>query len=835
MSRKAKFIEEKQPNQILRDGLSRTVEKTKASWGIILNTGKGWKAVRLSAGAVPPGLNDAVLDRPLWERQDVEEFLSTFDIGSPYQILSIPPNTPHVPLTTVEPPAEFMILSDVKSYTPSRLQDRCDRLGGEVAWCRDHFASNKLRDFTRLAGQANTIADVASALCEALNAKTMRTWVPAPALSSEYGEVLELWWTSDARETSQLHRIYSDLPSFAIEVLRSGAVLIASALADPQKDGQIEIQVDYLSDKKPYSRTIAARTYEGSCDNSLLGIPVKTDSKTIAVIVFSGTDPFAFRSQRIAYLFEHLAPILAPLFERLIRLRQNALFEKLRGRLIIGRADDSLRMDSVDNLLRALVDAMNAQAGAFLNVSGKIVLTHGTFDATTTVNLSEQVQACVERHSCIAVPRKRGEFMLRLYPITLRHSARSIRYDVMILATLGEAPPLLPTGDNVLPVIQSLIDDHLHSVAADEHLGLAEDLQKVFVETRGEAKAFYRRALAIVEKILFAKCSLWQCESEAHVFLPDNEAPNALLRNVITESRKTGSPVVKGRLLAVPVGRSTHIRWVLGCQRLEVTRPFCALDVDCAVLCVDQATVFARTYQALIERDQVIATVPHELRVPISAITDALIGLEDAGPMSTITQDIFRTIEKANDLSGLLIEHLLCATGKNTWNEGNLEPIRLVADILEPVVRLVRLVGDKDYLRGDSFDVRGAKIDEFLGHRGTLMCVFYNLFWNAVKYHKLRQATFELRVHAVTGDDGGWTILVHDWGIGVPAGWEDRIFERGVRAPNVKTKTAGLGLGLYIARMLARSWGGALTLKKSANPTTFEVSFPAALFTWRQA
>ena len=85
-----------------------------------------------------------------------------------------------------------------------------------------------------------------------------------------------------------------------------------------------------------------------------------------------------------------------------------------------------------------------------------------------------------------------------------------------------------------------------------------------------------------------------------------------------------------------------------------------------------------------------------------------------------------------------------------------------------------------------------------------------NLLANALVYSR-RGGSIEV---SAGGDGATCWVRVRDHGVGVPAGMEERIFDRFVRA-HEESHRRGSGLGLYLARALARRMHGDLSLESS--------------------
>jgi signal transduction histidine kinase len=72
-------------------------------------------------------------------------------------------------------------------------------------------------------------------------------------------------------------------------------------------------------------------------------------------------------------------------------------------------------------------------------------------------------------------------------------------------------------------------------------------------------------------------------------------------------------------------------------------------------------------------------------------------------------------------------------------------------------------------------------------------------------------------------------IDVQDWGIGIPPGDIHWSFDRLHRAANVDQNIAGLGLGLYLSRVLVERHGGHITVTSAVGQgSTFTVLLPLA-------
>jgi signal transduction histidine kinase len=104
--------------------------------------------------------------------------------------------------------------------------------------------------------------------------------------------------------------------------------------------------------------------------------------------------------------------------------------------------------------------------------------------------------------------------------------------------------------------------------------------------------------------------------------------------------------------------------------------------------------------------------------------------------------------------------------------------------------------------------------------------VIGNLLSNALKYSP---ATTQVDV-SISSYEGRARVTVTDRGRGIPADQIETVFEKFHRVEDPMTMTTGgTGLGLYIARQLARAMGGDVYLKSVLGAgSTFSLALPLA-------
>ncbi|MBM3957705.1 MAG: PAS domain-containing protein, partial [Gemmatimonadetes bacterium] len=222
-----------------------------------------------------------------------------------------------------------------------------------------------------------------------------------------------------------------------------------------------------------------------------------------------------------------------------------------------------------------------------------------------------------------------------------------------------------------------------------------------------------------------------------------------------------------------------------------------------------------------------VSMVSHELRTPLTSLTGFVDLVLDgaAGPVSEGVERLLRTA-KAN---GKRLETLV----RDILEVSRLESgpvMELGAVSLRPVVMEV---GDS---LAPEFEERGHSlavdvpdtVPEVWADRSRLGQVVTNLLSNACRYTPQGGRVTVRGRRAESGD--AVELSVEDTGIGIPAEYLGRVFERFVRVESGYPRPSGsTGLGLSITKTLVELMGGSIRVESTVGRgSRFTVTLPAA-------
>lgn len=218
-------------------------------------------------------------------------------------------------------------------------------------------------------------------------------------------------------------------------------------------------------------------------------------------------------------------------------------------------------------------------------------------------------------------------------------------------------------------------------------------------------------------------------------------------------------------------------------------------------------------------REQYVGLVSHDLRNPLGSIAMAAQvlhrrlgerGMEDEQQAMGL---VLRNAKRMNDMIGDLLESVRLEAG--------LTLDRRRIDLGELAGGLLSGWTPDDRRR---VDVRAPEpAPQVEGDAPRLERVIENLLTNAIKYSPPETPV----VIEIGRRDGHAVVTVLDQGRGIPADQQARLFQRFVRVPG--SPPGGLGLGLYISRLIVEAHGGTIAVESEAGRgSRFRFTLPLA-------
>lgn len=220
-------------------------------------------------------------------------------------------------------------------------------------------------------------------------------------------------------------------------------------------------------------------------------------------------------------------------------------------------------------------------------------------------------------------------------------------------------------------------------------------------------------------------------------------------------------------------------------------------------------------------KSTLLDAIAHEFKTPLTSIKAASTSLLSDQALPAHLRELATIIdEEADRLSQLVTE----AVGMAQIDAGTVRldraPLHLDA--------LVARVLDQFKARSEGREVRvsvSAALPAVMADPDLLGLVLRQLLDNALKYSP-PGSPLEIAGEA---KDGRVLLRIHDQGPGIPLRERERIFEKFYRWQATASHIPGTGLGLYIAREIARAHGGDVWVEgEPGSGSEFVVALPAA-------
>lgn len=211
-------------------------------------------------------------------------------------------------------------------------------------------------------------------------------------------------------------------------------------------------------------------------------------------------------------------------------------------------------------------------------------------------------------------------------------------------------------------------------------------------------------------------------------------------------------------------------------------------------------------------KDQFLASISHELRTPLTGILGAAEGIQEEafGPLpEELVYPVDVIIHSAEHLLGIVND--LLDLSKYSAEDVHIDPVMVqINDLVHEVISMIKPQLERKglLLRLDLELTRSLSVE--CDQRATRQMLL-NLIGNAIKY----TATGFVHISLVA-DEADLCILVEDSGCGISSEALEEIFEPFRRGDELARRLHdGAGLGLPIARRMARRHGGDITVRSA--------------------
>ncbi len=302
----------------------------------------------------------------------------------------------------------------------------------------------------------------------------------------------------------------------------------------------------------------------------------------------------------------------------------------------------------------------------------------------------------------------------------------------------------------------------------------------------------------------------------------------AAIRNIFLVSIPGALLLVAGGAWLVSGGALRPIRQLTGViqqvtvKGLDQRIPIGTTDVEFVELIRVFNQMLERLERSFTQASRFSADAAHELKTPLTILQGELERtLQQVDPGSEVQQRLSNLLDEVRRLSGIMRKLLLLSLA----DAGQMSLYLVEVNMSQ---LLVEMVEDVELLAPHlSVQTNIADGLRFQGDRDLVIQVLQNLFSNAIKYNL---ANGWIQIHAGQTETTLY-VTITNASIDIPVGDREHIFDRFYRSDPARTrKVEGIGLGLSLAREIARTHRGNLTLDStSSGQTAFTLTLAITL------
>jgi signal transduction histidine kinase len=235
-------------------------------------------------------------------------------------------------------------------------------------------------------------------------------------------------------------------------------------------------------------------------------------------------------------------------------------------------------------------------------------------------------------------------------------------------------------------------------------------------------------------------------------------------------------------------------------------------------------------HESLEYQKSLLDTIVHEIDAPVVAIRGIVERLTLG--ITKERMDIPKQLLKLRDINELchllfvLEKNVLLAESKEVREIKNIKYWDIERELINKAVNFMKpLLRNRD-LPLDRIHVHLSRGPVYIKVNGDLFLqVFFNLLSNAIKCAHEDPDLFKIDITSEYSLSSGLILYFSDWGIGIPEGETNIIFEKRQRGSNI-VSSPGMGLGLWVAKRILAAYTCDIWVEQKSGPTKFAIKIP---------